>query len=345
MQPVPLPRGRHAGTILSYPQPRATTVTPLAFFALFGWPLLVTVLFAVWPARRAASVAVIGAWLFLPPYKLPISGLPDYSRNTAIAIGMMMGTLLFTPDRLLRFRPRWFDLPMLAWCLCDIPSSLDNGLGLYDGLSHALSETLTWGIPYLMGRVHFSTPEDLRYFGVAMVIGGLCYVPLCVEEMKMSPNLLSRFYGLAKASWNAVRLGGYRPQVFFWTGLECGMWMTAASLTGWWLWRCGALRRIGPYPFGWLLPILIGTTILCRSTGALALLLMGVLILSLSVRLKTRLLLAGLLLIGPVYVSVRARGCGPASRPWTSPRRWSAPIGRSRWATASCASDCSPTMP
>ena len=54
------------------------------------------------------------------------------------------------------------------------------------------------------------------------------------------------------------------------------MWMTAASLAAWWLWCCGALKRIGSIPFGpVLLPTLLGTTFLCRSTGALALLVAG----------------------------------------------------------------------
>jgi tetratricopeptide (TPR) repeat protein len=84
--------------------------------------------------------------------------------------------------------------------------------------------------------------------------------------------------------------------------------MTAASLTSWWLWRHGVLKRIGPYPFGPVLVLLLVTNVFCRSTGALVLFLLGVLLLWLSVRYRTRLLLAGLLLVGPVYVSVRLTG-------------------------------------
>ena len=120
----------------------------------------------------------------------------------------------------------------------------------------------------------------------------------------MSPQLLRSIYGYGV--WQGTRWGGYRPNVFFMTGLELGLWMTAASLTGWWLWWCGAIKKIGGYPFGSvLLPILMVTTILCRSTGALALLAFGTMVLWLSARLRTRLLVAGLLLAGPVYVGVR----------------------------------------
>ena len=78
---------------------------------------------------------MIGAWLLLPPYALAIAGLPDYSKSTAAVLGVLLGTLIFHPDRLLAFRPRWFDLPMLLLCFCGIASSLQNDLGIYDGLS------------------------------------------------------------------------------------------------------------------------------------------------------------------------------------------------------------------
>jgi tetratricopeptide (TPR) repeat protein len=278
--------------------------TLFAYIALLGWIPGVIVLFALVPARKAAATALIGAWLLLPPFTLVISSLPDYSKNTAAAVGILLGTLIFGIDRLVRFRPRWFDLPMLLWCLCGIGSSLQNGLGLYDGLSDALTQTLTWGLPYLFGRLYFSDPEGMRYFATAMVVGGLLYVLPCLYEIRMSPQLLANIYG--GGIWQGTRLGGFRPNVFFQTGLELGLWMTAASLAGWWLWRCGTIKSIGQMPFGGvLLPILIGTTIICRSTGALALLLMGTALLWMTVRFRTRLLLAGLLFAGPLYVAIR----------------------------------------
>ncbi len=279
-------------------------MTPLAFVALLGWIPFVVALYALMPRRKAATIAVIGAWLALPPYRLDISGLPDYSKGTAATVGMMLGMFLFDPGRLLRFRPRWFDLPMLLWCLCGIASSLHNGLGIYDGLSDALSQTLGWGLPYLLGRLYFGDPEGLHYFTVGMVVGGLAYVPPCLFEIKMSPILLSLVYG-GRGAYD-LRLGGWRPHVFFHTGLESGLWMTAAALTAWWLWHCGALKRIGQVPFGpVLLPILLVTTVFCRSTGAFALLALAVTVLWLSARFRTRLMMAGLLLVSPMYAVAR----------------------------------------
>jgi hypothetical protein len=80
----------------------------------------------------------------------------------------------------------------------------------------------------------------MRELTMGVVFGGLAYVPLCLFEIRMSPQLLSMFYG--SSIWSGTRFGGFRPHVFFHNGLELGMWMTAVSLAAWWLWSCGALK-------------------------------------------------------------------------------------------------------
>lgn len=279
-------------------------MTPLAFIILLIWPLIVAALCAIMPGRRAAAIAVIGGWLLLPPYVLVLSGLPDYSKSMAAAVGMLIGTLLFFPNRMVGFRPRWIDLPMLVWCFSGVPSYLSNGLTLYDGLSDSLTQIVYWGLPYLIGRLYFDTLDDLRYFAGAMAIGGIAYILPCLYEIRMSPQLLGNFYGAS--GWQGMRLGGYRPRVFFATGLECGLWMSAASLAAWWLWKTGALRRLGGYPFGPAMAALLVTNVLCRSTGALVLFLAGTAALWLTAAFRTRLIVAALLLVGPVYVGVRS---------------------------------------
>ena len=279
-------------------------MTQFVPIALFGWIPCVIVLFALMPVRKAAATAVVGASLLLPPAGLMIDGLPNYSKNSATAIGIILGTFLFGLDHLLKFRPRWFDLPMFFWCFTGVASSLHNGLGPYDGLSDALNQLTVWGLPYLFGRLYFSDPQGLRSLTVAMVIGGLCYVLPCLWEIKMSPQLLHNVYGLTEGV--SLRLGGWRPVVFCSNGIELGMWMTAASLTGWWLWQCGTLKTVGQIPFGWtLLLLLLGTTVLCRSSGSLILLAAGIFILWASIRFQTRKLLWALLLIAPLYVALR----------------------------------------
>jgi hypothetical protein len=56
-----------------------------------------------------------------------------------------------------------------------------------------------------------------------------------------------------------------------------GMWMTSASLLGIWMWYTGALKRIGKWGAGWPVLALLVTAIFCKSTGALVLMLSGLL--------------------------------------------------------------------
>jgi hypothetical protein len=90
-----------------------------------------------------------------------------------------------------------------------------------------------WQLPYLIGRLYFSDAEGLRELAIGIIIGGLACVLPCLYEMRMSPLLLPQVYGIDR--YEGIRMGGYRPRIFFSTGLELGMWMAVASLTAVWL--------------------------------------------------------------------------------------------------------------
>ena len=272
---------------------------------LIAWIPFCLILFAVIPRRQAVVIGIIGAWLFLPPTSIAIAGLPDYGKGAAFGLGILLSTLMFMPDRVLQFRPHWLDLGMLCFCLSPFASSLQNGLGVYDGLASVVSQILTWGLAYLVGRIHFSDRQGLRDLLLGIVIGGLLYVPFCVWEMRMSPLLLPRLYGISPHNVES-RLGGWRPRVFLTSGLELGMWMSGSLLAATWLWRNGSLKRLAGYPFGsYFLPVLAVTTLLCRASGALALLIMALGALWASVRFNRRLPMLLLLSVPIVYVGVR----------------------------------------
>jgi len=272
--------------------------------ALLGWIPVSIILLAMLPPRRAVVASVIGAWLLLPPAVIPLSGLPDYDKMMAATVGILLGTLIFQPNRLLEFRPQWFDLPMLCWCIAPLISSLQNGYGLYDGLSGSLGCIVRWALPYLIGRLYLGEPEGLRELTIGIICGGVAYVPAILLELRLSPFLKGLVYGIYQ--WEGYRYGGYRPYVFLTTGLELGMWMTAVSLSAVWIWRCGALKRIGALPFGtFVLPTLLVVTVLCRSGGALILLLSGLVLLWSCTRFNSKLPFYALLLAAPFYYSTR----------------------------------------
>jgi hypothetical protein len=248
-----------------------------AHVVMLGWIPVVLFLFATLPTRRAVIVAFLTAWLFLPMAGYQVKGLPDYTKMSATCAGVLLATLIFDISRLRTFRPHWADLPMLVWCSVPFLSSLSNDLGPYDGFSATLERTVEWGFPYFIGRVYFRDLAALRELAIGIFIGGLVYVPLCLFEIKMSPQLHLIFYGFHQHDWvQTLRFGGWRPMVFMQHGLMVGMWMTAAALLGIWLWRTRTVRWFGALPVWPLLGLLLLTTALCKSLGSALLLVIGV---------------------------------------------------------------------
>jgi hypothetical protein len=243
---------------------------------LFGWIPFAIAAFGMLPARTATLVVVIGGWLFLPVASYALPGLPDYTKTMAVALGAALGIALFAGDRLAGLRLCKLDVPMLAWCLVPGISSLANGYGPYDAISSMLSQCVEWGLPYLVGRAMFRDRAALAQLARALFIGGLVYVPLCLYELRMAPVLHATVYGFAQHSFGQhVRMGGYRPLVFMEHGLMVGLWMSVATVGGFALWWRGGLQRLAGMSAGWLLLLLLATTVLCKSMGAFALLVLG----------------------------------------------------------------------
>ena len=198
------------------------------------------------------------AWLFLPSATFPLRGLPDYDKMTATSAGIFLAVALLEPQRLFNFRPRWFDLPMAVYCLSPSVSALTNQLGLWHGVSECMNNTWAFGLPYLLGRVYFDSFQAAFVLARAVFVGGLVYVPFCLVEMRMSPQFYVWVYGYRPRPFNALRYGGWRPNVFLEEGLELGMWMTMASLIGVWLWYSGAVKKLWGISSGVLVAVLLG---------------------------------------------------------------------------------------
>ena len=279
-------------------------------FLMFGWIPAVLCLFALLPARRAVLIAFIAGWLFLPVARYEIQSLPEYNKASATCLAVLLGTLLFDTERLFRFRPKLIDVAVAVFVLCPVASSLTNGLGLYDGLSSAFANAILWGLPYLIGRLYFNDVRSVCDLALGVFIGGLIYVPFCLWEMRMSPQLHSMLYGfVAYSGFTTVwRLGGWRPVVFMRSGLMLSMWMVSASLCGFWLWQTRSVKDILGVPTRFLVPVLLATTVLCRSSGAIVLLAFGLIALLATKHLRSALPIMALALIPIVYLGIRAPG-------------------------------------
>jgi hypothetical protein len=280
-------------------------IVPLVMFA---WIPIVLYLFSRLPARQAIVLSFLFAWLFLPQAELPIPGLPNYSKVSATCYGILLATFIFDVGRFRSFKFGWLDVPMLIWCLCPYLSSVTNGLGAYDGFSATLARTITWGAPYFLGRIYLNSLAGLRQLAIGIFIGGLIYMPLCIFESRLSPQLHRIVYGgfAFDDFGQSIRLGGYRPTVFMQHGLAVGAFMMAATLIGLWLWQTYTIKQIWNIPISWLIGGLFLTFVLVRSVGALTLLLIGLVLLYIGKQFRTALPVF-LLVVGiGIYLYVNA---------------------------------------
>lgn len=288
--------------------------SPTALLALVSWLPTVNYLFIRFPPRRAIIISFITAWLFLPEAAIPLPGLPDLTKVSVTCYGTLLATLIFDMGRLTSFKPSLIDLPMLIWCLVPVASSLTNGLGIYDGLSTALAQIVTWGLPYFLGRIYLNDLSGLSQLAVGIFTGGIVYVPLCFYEIQMSPQLHNMIYGYHAHSFGqSIRYGGYRPTVFMHHGLAVGAWMMSATLIGIWLWKTKVIKKIWVIPINVLVPVLLVTFILCKSTGAWILLAVGLLILFTCNGLRTALPVFLLTAVILVYIAIGVNGIFHAS--------------------------------
>ncbi|MDP9174831.1 MAG: O-antigen ligase domain-containing protein [Planctomycetota bacterium] len=204
-------------------------------------------------------------------------GFTDYNKASAAAVGILLGCLIFDSETLFAFRPKIWDLPIIVWCICPFLSSIENGLGAYDGLSAMAYQTTFWGLPYFIGRLYFSDLAGLRELAEGIVIGGLLYVPLCWFEIRFSPQLHRIVYGHHQHEFGqSVRYGAYRPMVFMQHGLAVGMWMASATVTAFWLFLNRTVPRLMGMPMVVIFLLLIVTTVFCRSMGAITLMFVGI---------------------------------------------------------------------
>jgi hypothetical protein len=287
-------------------------MTPLVPIMLFGWVPFTVILFFHLKPHRAVLISVIGGWLLLPMTGYNVPGIPPYTKYAAISLGLVLGGCLSGEHFKADFKWRLYDLPMVLWCLAPIPTSLTNHLGLYDGISSTYSQIVSWGIPYLAGRIYFKDNEALRDLCLGIVIGGTAYALLCLYEIRMSPRLSREFYGFFAHDWRQHhRYGGWRPIVFMQHGLMVAVWMAASATAAFWLWRSRAVEQIKGIPMGWIAVILFVTAVLCKTASGWFALAIGCGGYFIYRHFQGNLLFVLLLLVVPLYIGVRISGTVP----------------------------------
>jgi hypothetical protein len=280
-------------------------MTPFATVLLLVWPLLVLMIGSMYRGVKGITIAYVTAYLLLPSGAIPISGLPNYSKLTATAIGAVMIALLYDRGELSAFRFKWFDIPILVWCILPPVTAMRIGDGMYESLSSMYDHVHDWAAPYFIGRIYFSNSTALSLFGRAIVVGCLLYVPALVYELRMGPTIQQTVYGFAQ-QWHGLRYGGFRPYVFLGRALECGMFLSIGSLAAVWLFRKGMLPRVLGLPGALAVGILLIITVLEKTTGALLLMCLGFTILAAMRVTRSKWPLWLWILVPPIYVETRA---------------------------------------
>lgn len=274
--------------------------------ALFGWIILVPVIFFVLPPRRAVLAAYLLSWMFLPMAGYDLRGLPYYDKSLAASTGALLGVLLFDFGRILTFRPKWYDLPMAAWCVAPFFSSVTNDLGAYDGVSASFAQTTRWLLPYFLGRIYFTDLGALRDLAMAFFIGGLVYVPLCLWEIRMAPMLHVYVYGFfPHVFMQHVRGDSFRPVVFMQHALMVGLWMAQATIAGAALWYSKSISRIGGLPVWPFVILLAVTTLLTRASFAGGMMLVGLAAVLFMLWRRSAIPLVLLVALIPAYIGLR----------------------------------------
>lgn len=273
------------------------------YIMMFGWPIMSLLFFMLMRPRQAILLSVFMGWLLLPQANLRFQGLPDYSRATAVMLGVMLGIIFFDYRRLTQINIRRFDIPIIVLCVCPLASSISNDLGIYDGISAMLTYVTFFGAPYLIGRLYFSDSVGLREFSIGFVIAMLCYTPLILFELRMSPQLHRLVYGYLQIPFHMIwRLGWYRPPVFLSHGLELGLLLSSGTLTAIWLWQCKTVKRYRWISAGLAALSLLVICLLCRALNGYVILFIGLGSLYLIKITRMRILVVFLVLLPSVYV-------------------------------------------
>lgn len=296
-------------------------MTALVDPVLLLWIPIVLLLFRRLPPHRAVIAGVVAGMLFLPEihmYKI-MADAPDpkvvliikLTKENAVCFSVFLGVFLFDFKQLKTFQPHWYDLPILVWCLSPFFANLNNDVSVYDSFAATRDITLIWGIPYFLGRIYFTDPDRFRDLAVGLIAGGLVYAPLCLFEIFTYPTMHFRLYGFhANDPSQLIRYGGFRPIVFMEHGLAVGMWMVAVTMLALWLWSTGTMKR---FPLGrgrsmpmWaVVALLLFTTALVKSTGALLLGVVGIIGLFQVRLIRWPILMTVLITFSPIYIMGR----------------------------------------
>lgn len=329
------------------PEPVAETMPNIfSYVVLFGWPLVVFLLFRRLPPAPALGWSILAGYLFLPTQTaLDLAGLPAINKDgvPVLVAGLLLlfgmgrsteGRLQPQSDSTSRSKIRIPGMPghwliqtlILLLLLSPVLTVLNNsdpvvfgplfipGLRLYDAVSiiGALGITV---LPYLLARRYLASPESHETLLRILVSCMIVYSLPIMYEIRMSPQLNAMFYGFFPHEFlQHVRADGFRPVVFLYHGLWLAIILAMAIVASLAMWRQKLSKNARAGQWLFLAIFLLVVLYLCRSLGALVIVLMllpAVLLLGVRGQLMIATIIAGIVLSYPM---LRARHLVPVDR-------------------------------
>lgn len=205
---------------------------------LAAWPFICIFLLTWLPVRQGVLASILGGYLFLPSAtKFDLQGLPDLDKSSMVAIGVGLGTLLFTRSNR-KAGGAWLFYGLgLVFVLSPFATAYLNpdplvgprlffpGLTWYDGISQAGAHLFAL-VPFWVGRRVLSDEAGHAAILRAIVLAMLAYSVLVLIEIRLSPQLHQWVYGFFPHSFiQQVRAGGFRAVVFLSHGLVVAMFL------------------------------------------------------------------------------------------------------------------------
>ena len=291
--------------------------TTIATFVMLAWSPVVVALFLRLGRRWATLIAVVGGSLLIPWAAFPIApgGRVTFGQPEAIGLALALGMVARERGALLRARPRWVDLPAIAYAFYPMVGLLSAGpVAAWDSADMTLHRVTGWLIPYAAARRYFGDVEGARRIAVAVVLATVALVPLCAFEALLGPKwyLGGLVYGIPFREGTVRRLGGWRPEVFFLSGIAVASWLAMAAVVAGWLWL-GRSWRPSRGPSWWPTLVLVLASLGCRGVYGYILLACGLLATVLTQTFRTRWVLALVVAAAPTYVALRVSGAWDAS--------------------------------
>ena len=267
--------------------------------ALLLWICISVAMFAMLPALRAFLLTYLIGYLVLPVEvanewnwqgSIVFTQSLRIDKLTACNIGAVLGTVLFASQRFSRFRLHWVDAAYGMVLVGLFLTSLVNGLGAKDGLSHGIEELRQLLPLLLLSRLYLSDVDALYEAMRAIIAAAFLYAFLSVAEWRFSPQAHRIAYGYFQHSFDQfARYGHFRPVGFLHHAIELAFFMGTSAAMAAWLWYKKLLRPLwgvipAPLVFCTILVGLI-TTLTYSGYGAF---LLAIAVLALAVMTRSR---------------------------------------------------------